>query len=128
MNLYDPPGDLPYGFGSAGWDAEAGVNRFLSELEKRCGMQFVFKDGDAILPRGPELYGDLFQNIKEVDGKGKVTISRLLTENSVELSGPGLYEIKFENVAGGKYAPVAPRRVEVRTGEMVEVVVELRRK
>ena len=45
-----------------------------------------------------------------------------------EANTPGLYEIDFDGIGQDRFAPIPPRRVDVRAGETTEVIVELRRK
>ena len=68
------------------------------------------------------------RDIRAVDHEGRVTGAGLQTDMRVQVSAPGVYEIDFEGLTKDRFLPIMSRRVDVREGETVEVIVELHRK
>jgi hypothetical protein len=97
------------------------------ELAPVCAMRFEFREDGTPLPTGPRGL-QTTRDIRAVDHEGRVTGGGLQRDMRVEVSAPGLYEIRFEGIDPDRYHPLPPRRVDVRAGETTEVIVELRRK
>ncbi len=119
--------DLEYGGTGKDFELVPGLQSVRFELGPVYAMHFEFREDGVALPVGdPGMY--VRQNIRAVDHEGRVTGDGLQTTMRVTVSGPGVYEINFEGLDADHYHPLPPRRVHVRAGEPVEVIVELPRK
>ncbi len=97
------------------------------ELEPTYAMRFEFREGGVAWPVGdPGMF--VMKNIRAVGHDGHVTRDGLQRNMQVEVSQPGFYEISFEDIDPDRYHPIPARRVEVRAGEVIDVIVELSRK
>jgi len=127
-----PRGQGRLGYGSAGKELELapGAQSLRFELEPACLLRFEFRiDGAA--PRLSDGVDDwvryaTYEAIRPVDHEGR-SMGRVTT-GIAEVSAPGLYEVDFEGFTADRLHPIPPRRVDVRAGELTEVLVELRRK
>ena len=94
------------------------------ELEPLYAMRFEFREDGQALPAGdPGMW--VRENIRPVDHEGRILRDGLQRDMLVEFSAPGEYEIRFAGLTAAGYEPIDARRVEVRAGEVVKVVVEL---
>ncbi len=116
-------------FGGNGVDLDLvpGNQSVTVELPSVYAMRFEFREDGTVLPTGPQGLRTT-RDIRAIGHDGRVTDGGLQRDMVVEVSKPGLYEIRFERIDAERYHPVSPRRVDVRVGETAEVVVELRRK
>lgn len=124
-SVYEMPEELNYGFGSVSAEVMAGHQRILLELSPGCALRIEIHEGGASLPHGA--FGAMDITATEVGGAGQVIIDATRTDGILHLSGPGEYELTFGGIPGD-FKPVPPRRVEVRPGETVDIVVELERR
>ncbi|MEM7311300.1 MAG: RNA polymerase sigma factor [Planctomycetota bacterium] len=116
-------------FGGNGMDLELvpGRQSVKFELAPAYAMRFEFRADGTTLPVGPQGLHTT-RDIRAVDHAGRVTNGGLQRNMRVEVSAPGVYEIRFDGVTGDRYHSLPPRLVDVRAGETTEVVVELRSK
>ncbi|MCP3916647.1 MAG: hypothetical protein GY711_13915 [bacterium] len=117
-----------YGAGYRTFEVSAGPNALRLPLSKLCAIRFVFQDEGALLPKTSEMFKLLASGIVCVDGDARVTVDRSRKNGTIELSGPGVFDVTFEGVATERFRPIETRRVEVRAGETAEVVVALERR
>ena len=109
------------------FDFKPGVQEVRLELEPLYAMKFIFREGGEDLPTGdPGMR--VRQNIRAVDHDGRILRDGLQRDMLVEVSAPGIYEIRFTGLSSEKYEPIPSRQVEVIADEPVKVVVELTRK
>lgn len=120
-------GELGYGLAWERHELVAGSQAVRFELPPLYAMDFEFREGDAVLPIGPQGM-HVQKDIRAVDHHGEVTGDGLQTDMRVEVSAPGLYEIDFDRVTGEAYRPIPRRLVQVQAGEVLKVVVDLVRK
>ena len=110
------------------WEEHRLVPGFQSlrfELPPLHGMHFEFREDGSTLPVGdPGMF--VTKNIRAVGHDGRVTGDGLQTDRIVEVSAPGVYELHFDGIDTERYHPLPPRQVEVREGEVVKVIVDLR--
>ena len=116
-------------FGGNGMDLDlvSGRQFVKFELAPPYALRFEFREDGTTLPTGPRGMRTT-EDLRAIDHEGRVVDGGLQRDMIVEVSAPGLYEIDFDRATGDEYHPLQPPRVEVRAGEMQDVVVELRRK
>ena len=106
----------------------AGVQEKRFELKPKYAIRFEFRDGGSALPMDDQVGVYVSRDISAVNHKGRVIGDGMQTDMHVYLSDPGIYDISFKSVGGGRYQPIPTRRVEVRGGETTVVIVDLIRK
>lgn len=130
VRTWDIPSD--FGYASSGMDLELvpGLQSVRLKLAPPCRIRFEFRVDGAAPRLSDEIwnwmhYGTL-DCVRAVDHNGR---SRGRQGKQVtEVSAPGVYEISFEGLTKDRFLPIPPRLVDVREGEMTEVIVELERK
>ena len=126
------PGEIPSGldYGTRVKDIELvpGLQSVRLELKPVYTIRFEFREGGAALPWGDGVGFGMGQSVRAVGHEGRVTNNLLQNGRGVEVSAPGVYEISFESVDADRFLPIPPRRVDVRSGETTDVIVELDRK
>ena len=116
-----------YGGNGMDLDLVPGLQSAKFELAPSFAMHFEFREDGTTLPIGP-LGLETTRDIRAVGHDGHVTGGGLQRNMRVRLSAAGLYEIDFDGLDAERYHAVPARRVEVRSGEATEVIVELRTK
>ncbi|MGE3172586.1 MAG: hypothetical protein AB7O97_08150 [Planctomycetota bacterium] len=97
-----------------------GVNEFVLQLRRVCGVRVTLVDGEAELPWVMEFHGEL----KTRDGESFTAYWS--SDGSIAAKGPGDLILHLDPIPG--FLPVDPIPVTVPPGEWVPVRVALRRK
>ena len=122
---------LDYGRRSMDLELSPGFQAVRFEFEPVYAFRIDLREGGVTVHGFDPIWAELQQpqNLRAVDHEGLPTsLGRFDEERLVEVSAPGLYEIRFEGVGTDRFQPIAPRFVDVRAGETAEVIVELHRK
>ncbi len=125
VRTYSIPSELNIGVARQDLELVAGLQSVRLELSPPCTIHFEFRVDGAALPREDGIFIGLGRTIHAVDHDGTAPT---VSYEVVPLSGPGVYDLTFEGVGADRFLPISPQRVDVRPGEMAEVIVELRRK
>lgn len=115
------------GYAPSGRDLELvpGLQSLRLELSPSYSFRLELEVNGAAVPYDDPIYRDLKRTIHPVGHDGQVSY---VHHKLAVVSAPGLYEITFDDIGGERFAPIPPRQVDVREGEVAEVVLQLKRK
>ncbi|MEL6713738.1 MAG: hypothetical protein AAFP86_08190 [Planctomycetota bacterium] len=116
---------VDYSFHSEEFELAAGLQTLRLELMRACTIRVEFRVDGAALPHEDVLFHSLSQRFRPVGHDGRV--GGMYPFSLLEASAPGLYEVDFGEVGTDRFCPIPIRQVEVRAGEIAEVIVELER-
>jgi RNA polymerase sigma-70 factor (ECF subfamily) len=96
------------------------------ELQTATGVRVVFREDDAALPIGFQLLSEV--RITNADGSPAATRGSTSTDSECTqfLDAPGRYRIEVPALDG--FEPIEPITVDIAAGQIVDVVVQVRRK